>query len=192
MRENQRDNDTDRYELEAQSRQVAGAAGRIPRARSPSIKTAYPSAFSQSKPLSRIGRTYDPHRTELDREFHASTSNTLGEAKQSSERPPPASAGARLSLAWSGGVLTTESIAPSGVLSRARHVFRLGDCRGSPRVDSRSSRARAVSAVRKPSGLRVSEHRRDEQLKAPFPLPNPLSAQHRDVYATAMPNDEFA
>jgi hypothetical protein len=41
---------------------------------------------------------------------------------------------------------------------------------------SRSLPARAVSAVHKPWGLRVSEHRRDEQ---PYPLPNPLSAQHR-------------
>src|SRR5437764_1952595 len=49
-RENQRDNDTDRYELEAQSRQVAGAAKRTARARSPSIKTAYPSTFSQESP----------------------------------------------------------------------------------------------------------------------------------------------
>ena len=51
MRENQRDNDTDRYELAAQSRQVAGAAERKARARSPSIKTAYPSAFSQEAPV---------------------------------------------------------------------------------------------------------------------------------------------
>src|ERR1039458_5181378 len=34
----------------AQSRQVAGAAERIARARSPSPKTAYPSAFSQEGP----------------------------------------------------------------------------------------------------------------------------------------------
>src|SRR5207237_8003283 len=34
----------------AQSRQVAGAAERKARARSPSIKTAYPSAFSQRSP----------------------------------------------------------------------------------------------------------------------------------------------
>jgi hypothetical protein len=47
--ENQRDNDTDRYELEAQSKQIAGAAERIARARSPSIKTAYPTAFSQTR-----------------------------------------------------------------------------------------------------------------------------------------------
>ena len=51
QRENQRDNDTDRYELEAQSRQVAGAAERKARARSPPIKTAYPSAFSQEGPV---------------------------------------------------------------------------------------------------------------------------------------------
>jgi hypothetical protein len=47
--ENQRDNDKDRYELEAQSKQVAGAAERKARARSPSIKTAYPTAFSQTR-----------------------------------------------------------------------------------------------------------------------------------------------
>jgi hypothetical protein len=46
-REHQRDNDTDRYELKAQSGQVARAADRKGRARSPSSKTAYPSAFSQ-------------------------------------------------------------------------------------------------------------------------------------------------
>ena len=43
-------NDTDRYELEAQSRQVAGAAEQKARARSPSSKTAYPTAFSQQSP----------------------------------------------------------------------------------------------------------------------------------------------
>ena len=49
-RENQRDNDTDRYVLAAQSRQVAGAAERKARARSPSRKPAYPPAFSQQSP----------------------------------------------------------------------------------------------------------------------------------------------
>src|SRR5215213_7310644 len=49
-RENQRDNDTDRYVLAAQSRQVAGPAERKARARSPSRKPAYPSAFSQQSP----------------------------------------------------------------------------------------------------------------------------------------------
>jgi hypothetical protein len=63
-RENQRENDTDRYELEAQSRQVAGAAKRKARARSPSRKTAYPTAVSQRRPLSRIGRSYGRARTE--------------------------------------------------------------------------------------------------------------------------------
>jgi hypothetical protein len=52
-RENQRDIDTDRYELEAQSRQVAGAAERKARARSPSRKPAYPPAFSQQSPCRR-------------------------------------------------------------------------------------------------------------------------------------------
>jgi hypothetical protein len=47
VRENQRDNDTDRYELLAQSRQVAGAADRKGRARSPSRKPACPPTFSQ-------------------------------------------------------------------------------------------------------------------------------------------------
>jgi hypothetical protein len=42
VRENQRDNDTDRYELIAQSRQVAGAAERKARARSPSRQTGLP------------------------------------------------------------------------------------------------------------------------------------------------------
>src|SRR6478672_2810906 len=50
QRENQRDNDTDRYVLAAQSRQVAGAAERKARARSPSRKPAYPPAFSQRSP----------------------------------------------------------------------------------------------------------------------------------------------
>src|SRR5215207_5581919 len=49
-RENQRDNDTDRYVLAAQSRQVAGAAERNARARSPSRKPAYPPAFSHTSP----------------------------------------------------------------------------------------------------------------------------------------------
>ena len=49
QREKQRDNDTDRYELAAQSKQVAGAAERKARARSPSIKTAYPTAFSRKE-----------------------------------------------------------------------------------------------------------------------------------------------
>lgn len=55
--------DTDRYEVKAQSRQVAGAAERKARAQSPSIKTAYPSAFSQVRPLSRISPTYELTRT---------------------------------------------------------------------------------------------------------------------------------
>src|SRR5207302_6422066 len=49
---------------QAQSRQVAGAAERKARARSPSIKTAYPSAFSRegpcpgsAEPTARTGRT---------------------------------------------------------------------------------------------------------------------------------------
>src|SRR5215218_5219961 len=50
QRENQRDNDTDRYVLAAQSRQVAGAAERKARARSPSRIPAYPPAFSQRSP----------------------------------------------------------------------------------------------------------------------------------------------
>src|SRR3954463_7997037 len=41
-RENQRDNDTDRYVLAAQSRQVAGAAERKARARSPSSNNGLP------------------------------------------------------------------------------------------------------------------------------------------------------
>jgi hypothetical protein len=36
---------------------------------------------SQSSALSRTGRTYDRPRTELDEEFHASTSDTLSQAK---------------------------------------------------------------------------------------------------------------
>ena len=63
-RENQRDNDTDRYELAAQSKQVAGAAERKARARSPSIKTAYPTALSQRRPLSWMTRNLRRHRTE--------------------------------------------------------------------------------------------------------------------------------
>ena len=67
QRENQRDNDTDRYVLAAQSRQVAGAAERKARARSPSRKPAYPPAFSQQKPLSRIARRYGRTQTEPPR-----------------------------------------------------------------------------------------------------------------------------
>src|ERR1019366_7139979 len=48
----------------AQSRQVAGAAKRKARARSPSPKTAYPSAFSQRRPLSRMNQTFGPDRTD--------------------------------------------------------------------------------------------------------------------------------
>jgi hypothetical protein len=50
QRENQRDNDTDRYVLAAQSRQVAGAAERKARAQSPSRIPAYPPAFSHRSP----------------------------------------------------------------------------------------------------------------------------------------------
>src|SRR6516165_3019722 len=64
VRENQRDNDTDRYELEAQSRQVAGAAERKARARSPSINYGLPVCVLPMRPLSRIGRTYDQTRTD--------------------------------------------------------------------------------------------------------------------------------
>src|SRR5450759_2349498 len=48
----------------AQSRQVAGAAERKARARSPSPKTAYPSAFSQRRPLSRMNQTFGPNQTD--------------------------------------------------------------------------------------------------------------------------------
>src|SRR5450759_5768503 len=48
----------------AQSRQVAGAAKRKARARSPSPKTAYPSAFSQRRPLSRMNQTFGPNQTD--------------------------------------------------------------------------------------------------------------------------------
>src|ERR1039458_442783 len=48
----------------AQSRQVAGAAKRKARARSPSPKTAYPSAFSQRRPLSRMNQTFGPDQTD--------------------------------------------------------------------------------------------------------------------------------
>jgi hypothetical protein len=48
----------------AQSGQVAGAAERKARARSPSPKTAYPSAFSQRRPLSRMNQTFGPDRTD--------------------------------------------------------------------------------------------------------------------------------
>src|ERR1039458_1473264 len=48
----------------AQSRQVAGAAKRKARARSPSPKTAYPSAFSQRRTLSRMNQTFGPDQTD--------------------------------------------------------------------------------------------------------------------------------
>src|SRR5665213_4172714 len=48
----------------AQSRQVARSAERKARARSPSPKTAYPSAFSQRRPLSRMNQTFGPNRTD--------------------------------------------------------------------------------------------------------------------------------
>jgi hypothetical protein len=47
--ENQRDNDKDRYELEAQSKQVAGAAERKARARSPSINYGLPDCVLPNK-----------------------------------------------------------------------------------------------------------------------------------------------
>ncbi len=56
---------TDTSSLSAQSSQLARAAERKPRALSPSIKTAYPSAFSHARPLSPISRNYDPTRTDL-------------------------------------------------------------------------------------------------------------------------------
>ena len=86
VRENQRDNDTDRHELTAQSRQVARAAERTARARSPSIKTAYPSAFSQSGPC--------PGSTEA-------TANT-GQTSTRSFMPRPAALIARCCFARSG------------------------------------------------------------------------------------------
>src|ERR1019366_10598203 len=48
----------------AQSRQVAGAAKRQARARSPSPQTAYPSTFSQRRPLSRMSQTFGPNGTD--------------------------------------------------------------------------------------------------------------------------------
>jgi hypothetical protein len=82
--ENQRDNDKDRCELEAQSKQVAGAAERKARARSPSIKTAYPTAFSQTKPLSRMTGNLCPTPDRAsERQFHTSK-----RTRRTSDGPP--------------------------------------------------------------------------------------------------------
>jgi hypothetical protein len=68
-RENQRDNDIDRYELN-RSIQASRRGGRKKaRARSSPCKTAYPSAFSQARPLSRITRPYGRTRTDLTPRF---------------------------------------------------------------------------------------------------------------------------
>jgi hypothetical protein len=65
-RENQRDIDTDRYVLAAQSRQVAGAAERKARARA-IAQTGLPACVLPNKPLSRIVRRYGPTQTEPQR-----------------------------------------------------------------------------------------------------------------------------
>src|SRR5665648_77176 len=74
-RENQRETDTDRYELQRSIQASRRSGQRQARARSPSPKTAYPSAFSQRRPLSRINQTFGPDRTEpFKRHFHAARS----------------------------------------------------------------------------------------------------------------------
>src|SRR4051795_396558 len=76
-RENQRDNDTDRYVLEAQSRQVAGAAERKARARSPSSKNGLPACVL---PTEAPVPDHPTLRPEPDRDlavhFHATTSSS--------------------------------------------------------------------------------------------------------------------
>ena len=63
--ENQRANDTARYELGAQPWQVAGAAERKARARSPSSKNGLPvCVLPTAKPLYRIARPYGQDQTE--------------------------------------------------------------------------------------------------------------------------------
>src|ERR1019366_3608632 len=71
----------------AQSRQVAGAAKRKARARSPSPKTAYPSAFSQRRPPSRMNQTFGPNRTD--------PSNAIFIPRQALVRRPPRRSRAR-------------------------------------------------------------------------------------------------
>src|SRR5919202_7363 len=74
--ENQRDNDTDRYVLAAQSRQVAGAAERKARAQSPSRKPAYPPALSQQAPVPDR-RTLRPNPDgDFAMHFHAARRNS--------------------------------------------------------------------------------------------------------------------
>ena len=63
-RENQRDNDTDRYVLAAQSRQVAGAAEQTSTGSKPIAQTGLPACVLPTKPLSRIARRYGRTRTE--------------------------------------------------------------------------------------------------------------------------------
>ena len=69
--ETQRDNDTDRYELKAQSRQVAGAAERKARARSPSRKPACPPTFSQKAPVPDQPNLRTAPDRPSKQEFHA-------------------------------------------------------------------------------------------------------------------------
>jgi hypothetical protein len=82
----------------AQSRQVAGAAKRKARARSPSPKTAYPSAFSQRRPLSRMKPTLrpDPDRPS-EKHFHAARRRRF--AGGARERPALLRTGASASRA---------------------------------------------------------------------------------------------
>ena len=75
QRENQRDNDTDRYELEAQSRQVAGAAERKARARSPSTQNGLPVCVLPKKaPVPDQPNLGPAPDRPSKKQFHAATS----------------------------------------------------------------------------------------------------------------------
>jgi plasmid stability protein len=80
--ENQRDNHKDRYELEAQSKQVAGAAERKARARSPSINYGLPDCVLPNKaPVSDEPEPMPGPGQSLQKQLHASMSSRVAFGK---------------------------------------------------------------------------------------------------------------
>jgi hypothetical protein len=126
MRENQRDNDTDRYELyrSIQAR-PQGRPNEKPGLEAHRSFTAYPSAFSQTRPLSRIDRPYGHPRADLDQQFHASRSTGLGGAAKNEQLEHELAGDVKTRAPKGRAAATSAAIMPGGtdeLGARRRHT----------------------------------------------------------------------
>jgi hypothetical protein len=159
----------------AQSRQVAGAAERKPRARSRSIKTAYPSAFSQESPCPGMSRTFDRDRAEPPSgQFHASITTD----RPSTPTPTTMAAGALTAATPSECTRRSLPRPPSTATRRPRPQHRAiqGSC---PPPEMRRNQPGASTEPCKPvpNGLRRSP----ETLSDPS-IPRAARGQHRRAH----------